>query len=305
MIDTETQKKIVKKVEEFLKIKIAEVQFPKQGMDGDVFLAMNAKGNEFAVKFGVNAINVVIALDLIRKNKLDIPVPKLFGYFSLDGKTVAVLEKINFPLLESMPGDTFGRYIGSMVANLKKIHSIRSNIAGHINEQKSALSWKDFLLFRFSGRHPWFDWDKITACDGVDAAFMRRSIKAIVKKIENQKFIDGQYSLVHTDFNQRNLFVDPESGEIAGIVDWGDAIFGDPIYDFARIRMLMWHFNIKGDVLEKYYELLRLTEEEKKLEELYLLSQIIEYIGWYSATKNDFNASRLKLHQDFLRAYKW
>lgn len=305
MIGKETQKQIIKKVEELLNVSITELQIPKQGLDGEVLLATDAKGNEFAIKFGINAINDVIALNFIKEKKLDLPVPKMLGYFFFDNKTIVILEKINFPLLESISMDDRAKYIGSMITNLNKIHSIKSNIAGYIDNQDDKILWKEFLLFKYSGNDPQFNWDKISYRDGIDTKLIRESIAAIIKKIENQVFLDTTYSLLHTDFNQRNLFVNSESNEIAGIIDWGDAVFGDPLYDFARVRMFMWHSNLKNDDLEVYYKLLGLTNKEKKLEELYLLSQIIDYVAWFSVVKNDFITSKLKRHQDFLRAYNW
>ncbi len=41
-------------------------------------------------------------------------------------------------------------------------------------------------------------------------------------------------SLLHGDLGDREVFVDPGSGAVTAIVDWGDALSGDPLYDFAR-----------------------------------------------------------------------
>jgi aminoglycoside phosphotransferase (APT) family kinase protein len=305
MITTETQKQIIKKAEELLKIKIVDLQIPVQGIDSEVLLVTDTNGNEFIVKFGANAINDVIALNLIKENKLDVPVPKMLGYFPFDNKTVVILEKIFFPLLVSVSKDQRADYIGSMIANLVKIHSIKSNIAGHVNNQDKEMLWKEFMLFKYSGKHPWFDWEQILYRDGVDTKLVKDAIVTIVGKIKKHTFLDAPYSLLHTDFNPRNLFISTELNKITGIVDWADAVFGDPIYDFARVRMFIWHSDFKHNVLENYYKLLGLTNEEKKLEELYFLSTIIEYITWFSATKNEFRILKLKAHQDFLRAYKW
>ena len=82
-------------------------------------------------------------------------------------------------------------------------------------------------------------------------------------------------------------------------------MFGDPIYDFARVRMYIWHFNLDDNILRQYYELVAFTHEEKNREELYWLSRVIEYLAYYSEELNDFNLGRIKLHQEFLRQYEW
>jgi len=127
----------------------------------------------------------------------------------------------------------------------------------------------------------------------------------IIRKIEETDFIDSSYSFLHTDFNQRNLFVNPNSDEIAGIIDWGEAMFGDPIYDFARIRMFIRHFNLEDKALEEYDKSMSFTSQQKRLEELYWLSRVIEYLAYYSEELNNFNVRRIKLHQEFLRMHEW
>jgi aminoglycoside phosphotransferase (APT) family kinase protein len=305
MIPNNSQGKIIQKVQEILAIKVVNVQIPKQGMDGTVFIIRDENGDEYAVKYSNNAFNDVLSLELIKKNNLQIPVPKLYGHFPFEKGTVVILEKINFPLLETVPQDKQHTYINSMLANLNKIHSIKSSTAGLLNSQDRSLSWKEWLLFKYSDDHPWFRWKEIMAREGVNSDLIKSSVGNIRKKIQEIELKLDIYSFLHTDFNQRNLFVNPETDEIAAIVDWGEAMFGDPLYDFARIRMYIWHFKLKNNTLEDYYKFLQLTSEEEKREDLYLVSQVLDYIASYSEYTDDFNKSRLQLHQDFLKEYQW
>lgn len=43
--------------------------------------------------------------------------------------------------------------------------------------------------------------------------------------------------LVHGDIAPQNLIVDPQTGELAGIVDWGDAMWADPAAEFAKVPL--------------------------------------------------------------------
>jgi len=298
--------KIILKVEEYLKTKIIDIKTPPQGMDSQVFFITDANDKEYAIKYyGRGQSGDVLALKLLKENKIDILVPKVFGVFTFENKQVAILEKINFPLLDSIPADQMHRYIPSMIKSLKKIHRIKSDKPGFLIEMDKNRSWKDIMLSKFTGADPNLDWNIIASRKGLDANLILRAVRNIIEIFEKTDFIDKSYSLLHTDFNQRNLFVDPNSDEIAAIIDWGEAMFGDPIYDFARIRMYIWHFNLQNNALENYYKLLSFTPEQKQLEELYWLSRIIEYLAYYSEELNEFNLSRIKLHQDFLREYKW
>lgn len=305
MKNKDFQKEIILEIEKRLKIKIADVKIPPQGMDSEVFFAIDSSGNEYAIKYGGSVTGDVLAYKLLEENKIDIPVPKIFGTFSFGNKTVAILERINFPLLDSIAVNEMHRYIPSMVNNLKKIHQVKSDRAGFLTELDIYTNWKEAMLSKFTGANPNLDWKTIANREGLDKKLVLQSVENIIKKIERINFIDKSYSLLHTDFNQKNLFVNPNSDEITAIVDWGEAMFGDPIYDFARIRMYIWHFNLKNNALENYDKLLSFTPEQKQLEDLYWLSRAIEYLAYYSEELNKFNTERIKLHQDFLRKYDW
>lgn len=298
--------RLLPEVESFLNIKIADITIPPQGMDSRVFFVADIDGKEYVIKYYVRGLSGdVFAYRLIKENRLEIPVPKVFGAFMFEDKQIAIFEKIRFPLLDSIPADQMGRYITAMINNLKKIHQIKSDKPGFITEIDKRLSWKELVLSKFTGANPDLDWKEIATRKGLDSKLLLASVENIIKKIERINFIDKDYSFLHTDFNQRNLFVDPSSNEITAIIDWGEAMFGDPIYDFARVRMFIWHFNLSDEVLEKCYELLSFTPEQRQLEELYWLSRVIEYLAYYSENLSEFNLSRIKMHQDFLKGYKW
>lgn len=182
---------------------------------------------------------------------------------------------------------------------------MKSDKAGFLIGNEDVYDWKKIISAKFNGEDENLDWQEIAQRSSLNKNLVLQSVDNVIKKIEKFEFIDRSYSLLHTDFNQRNLFVNPKTSDIAGIIDWGEAMFGDPIYDFARIRMYIWHFNLNNNVLKEYYGLLPFTSYEKKLEELYWVIRVIEYLAYYSEEMNEFNIGRIKLHQDFLRNYDW
>jgi aminoglycoside phosphotransferase (APT) family kinase protein len=46
---------------------------------------------------------------------------------------------------------------------------------------------------------------------------------------------EGQLRFIHHDLSPEHLIVDPDTGELAGILDWTDAILGDPARDLAAL----------------------------------------------------------------------
>jgi len=45
----------------------------------------------------------------------------------------------------------------------------------------------------------------------------------------------GRYCLVHSDFNLKNLLVDPDTGRLTGVVDWEYAHAGCPLTDLGNL----------------------------------------------------------------------
>ncbi len=62
--------------------------------------------------------------------------------------------------------------------------------------------------------------------------FMRLAedvLRSLAPQLENVR-----PALVHGDLGDQEIFVDARSGAVTAIVDWGDALCGDALYDFAR-----------------------------------------------------------------------
>jgi len=289
---------IIEKINELLNTNIKIAGIPPQGMDSDVFFVVDENKKEFAIKYGTGTSVDVLAYDLLQANNINVPFPKIFGTLTVNGKQVIILEKYDFPLLETVPADKMARYIPSMLKNLKEIHKIKFNKINH-------SLWKNYLLSKFDSSSPNLNWAKISKRNGLNKKLVLDSVEKILKTIRHTDFTCTSYSFLHTDFNQRNIFVDPNSNNIVGIIDWGEATYGDPIYDFARVRMFIWHFKLSNETVSKYYKLIDFTDQEKKLEDLYWTSRVIEYLAYYSEELNEFNIGRMKMHQDFLTNYNW
>lgn len=294
---------LIHEIEKQLNVKVVDTNTPPQGMTSQVFFVAIDNGDEYAIKYGEDAMKDVPAFELISEKNVSIPVPKLITSFVFEEIPVVILEKVEYPLLETVSVNEMAKYIPSMVKNLKKLHEIKSDKPGLLTEQGSTRTWKEMMLSIFNGGD--FDWQEVASREGVDGQLILDSVEKIITKINTTDLPETLFSFLHTDFNQRNLFVDPNGSEITGIIDWEEAMFGDPLYDLARVRMYIWHFDLGEEVVENYYKLLGYTEEQKKIEELYWLSRVIQYLGWYSEELHEFNVGRIKLHQGYLRNYKW
>ena len=83
-------------------------------------------------------------------------------------------------------------------------------------------------------------------------AWLRQSVDETVAQLRNRlpanvtaaahQAIDDtpepyQGSILHGDLGLSHFMVDPPTGHVTGILDWADAIIGDPLYDVATFSM--------------------------------------------------------------------
>ena len=63
--------------------------------------------------------------------------------------------------------------------------------------------------------------------------------------------LDAPLRMIHHDLSSDHLIADPLTGRLIGILDWTDAILGDPARDFVPlVTFAGWRF--VDDVLEHY-----------------------------------------------------
>lgn len=61
----------------------------------------------------------------------------------------------------------------------------------------------------------------------------------------------GPLRLIHDDLAPEHLLVDPETGKLVGILDWSDAVLGDPARDFTPL--VAWHGWLFADEVLRSY----------------------------------------------------
>lgn len=89
--------------------------------------------------------------------------------------------------------------------------------------------WRDYLTgIRDHDRYDWPAAYRHVARDRIERLF--EPMTALLDHCPEQRH------LVHGDFGSNNVLAD--GGRISGVIDWSDALFGDPLYDIANI--LFW-----------------------------------------------------------------
>lgn len=122
----------------------------------------------------------------------------------------------------------------------KQIHSISANNYGPIdikllltkNELTGTFSsWKSFIFLNLNNHL------KECVKIGVLSPSELVSLKSIYVK-SKPIFTNSKSSLIHNDPSLRNIFVN--NNRVTGIIDWEDAIFGDPLWEIAFIDTFLF-----------------------------------------------------------------
>lgn len=98
------------------------------------------------------------------------------------------------------------------------------------------------------------DLEPIARAGLIDPALLARAITAIKDNTPGLS-APAPGRLLHGDFHPRHVYAD--GGRITGIIDWGDASSGDPLYDFGRIL----HSGVLANDLSFGIEAMRLVRQ--------------------------------------------
>lgn len=116
-------------------------------------------------------------------------------------------------------------------------------------------SWRGFLASAidnhldgyYANWHAWFD-----------ASFLERDLYETVfrQMLEFADSCPDQRALIHNDFQLENVLAD--GARITGVIDWANALYGDPLYDVAWLRWQSanpgWWYDDGAAILDARYK---------------------------------------------------
>lgn len=263
--------------------RIIDLSFPDQGADSVVFFITTQKSHSYAVKVGTDVARDIAALTILKPRKLAF-VQSIIWSGKINETYVLVTEKLNTPQLKDV-GNRKPAYYFSIIDSARKLHQITNPQAGTIQDclEGRGLSWKSYLLSKYDGRNPYFNWDEICKRKDVDANLTKKTIQHVIQHI-SQLFEPNNYCFAHTDLNYHNVFVNPKTQKVHTIIDFTESVFGDPLYDFARIRQKIHLTEPKHE--DYFRSLLGFSEDESKLEQFYFDMWMLDYVNWYSESSD-------------------
>jgi aminoglycoside phosphotransferase (APT) family kinase protein len=254
---------------------------PDAGADHVIVLVTTAKGERLVIKAGPDA--AVDAFVLARLAGRDVNVPTLIAQAPLadrpDAGSLIVMTEVAGTLLADVdqPAE---RYLRPLIEQMRNVHAVTTTAgAGPVLavEHGARQSWRDYLVYVLTGQDPEFRWSEIARHPAVDGGLLTRALDAAVVRARELSF-PATLSLLHGDLNPYNVFV--HDGEISGIIDWSYARYGDPLFDFARLRMNPF-VRANPSAVQVYRAELSLTPDSERREAFYYVVNLLEYGNWY------------------------
>lgn len=264
------------------------------GADHLVIFARTNDCQEIILKAGLEANVDAFVLKLLADTS--VPVPQLLGESEIQVESqpqfLTIMAPAHGRVLAEEPH--LEAYLPQLISMVHKVHSHKSDKGSGLLlnvEHGRGLTWKEYLLRILQSRDPEFDWEVTARRPEIDAIALHSIIDRMIHRVEALPELTVP-SLLHGDLNPHNIFV--QDGRISSMIDWSYARYGDPLFDFARLRMNPF-VSENQRASSAYFDALSLNDEERFREQSYYLFNLLEYINWSVLDRNILRA-RHHLH---------
>jgi Ser/Thr protein kinase RdoA (MazF antagonist) len=169
----------------------------------------------------------VAVVESLRNRGVPVPVVEAFDpTCELAGRPCALFGDVGGRALRGTEPEFY-----SAGALLRAVHDVRLDGFGSLADETGGLrgedrTWTETIQRRVGNLAP------IADAGWVPATLLHRAQTVIDERPE---LIGASTAgrLLHGDFHPRHVFA--AGGAITGVIDWGDATSGDPVYDIARV----------------------------------------------------------------------
>ena len=276
-----------------------------RGGDWSQAYALSLDGQNVVVRFGVHGEDYRKDQIMAGWTSEELPVPKVIEVGETDHGFFAVSERAEGEFLDELDNRRMKAVLPSLFSVMDAIRDLDvSNTEGYGNWGSGLKgpqrSWQDALLHEFgedrpgSRKHGW----RAALQTSEDGA---RDFDTTLTTLERlAKHMPAERHLIHHDLLYRNVLV--QGDKISAVLDWGNSLYGDHIYDAAWLLYCQPRYTNWPDI-DLYSALLQHWEANGKipddLEARLLCYQI--HVGLdalsYDAFKGDWKQFELNRQQ--------
>ncbi|HEX7993530.1 MAG TPA: phosphotransferase [Streptosporangiaceae bacterium] len=209
--------------------------------------AFGLDGREHVIRFGAHVEDFRKDAAMAEHSCAALPIPGVSEIGSAGEGYFAVSERVSGQLLDQIDGAAMGAVLPSLLATLDAIAAV--DVAGGQGYGiwapsgfAAAASWPEALLAvsQETARVP--GWRARLAASPTGAAPFDRAFARLGGLVSG---LNVPRRLIHGDLLNRNVLV--RDDQIAAVIDWGNALYGDALYDAAwLIYWWPWYPQWKG-----------------------------------------------------------
>ena len=161
-----------------------------------------------------------------------LPIPEVIRIGEFDkGFAYCISRRAPGRTLQDFPEEELSRLVQPVAATMRQIANADiSNMRGYGPFGSDGVgryeSWRAFLVGIADPSHR--DWSKFDGA--IDRQRLSTYLRLLLRWAEH---CPETRSLVHADFGSNNVLA--AKGEITAVIDWSEAMIGDPLYDVANI----------------------------------------------------------------------
>lgn len=167
-----------------------------------------------------------------------VPVPVVFGSGTAGGSSYAVSERVHGIAFDDLDVRQVARVLPSLLDVLEAIRSVdlaRTTGYGIWRPDGAAphTGWAEALLAIGEENPRLPGWRDALAASPIGSAPLERGLRRLQELVPR---LPDVRELIHGDLLSRNVLV--SGSRITGVLDWGNSLYGDSLYDVAWL--LFW-----------------------------------------------------------------
>lgn len=202
-----------------------------------------SKNERFVIRFGGDAAEYDKDRLAGTWSSASLPVPEVIEVGTAFDRNYAVSRRVDGVPLDTLDAAGWQRTIPSLMESLRALRDLRLPGVGfgsfNGNGDAAHDTWSDWLRAAVTedGEGRLAGWrDALAAVPGAMARFEA----GVERFTELAAACPELRQVAHTDLGAGNTLV--SDGRISGIIDWGNAVAGDPLYDIAHLTFWApWH----------------------------------------------------------------
>ena len=221
------------------------------GGDWSQAYAVTVDGQQVVVRFGTHGEDYKKDQAVAKWSSEELPIPRFIELGETESGFFAVSERIHGDSLDKLDSQRMKTVFPSLFRVMDTIRDIDiSNTEGYGNwgpdGRGPQTSWQEALLQKFEGDQPdsrTYGWRAALENSPEGARNFDTGLKVLERLA---RLMPDERHVIHNDLLYDNVLVDGD--RISGVLDWGNSMYGDYLYDAAWLLYCQPRYTTWPDV---------------------------------------------------------